>query len=112
MSEQAPAPVSAPKRTLKPMEVVIFGKVLVRRQMQTTEGKRVMTLIRCPAPDQYSHPSTVEISSVNSLGAPDEEINVVCRLEGSPNNFDTKDKDTGEVRRVHSARHFLRAVEF
>lgn len=93
---------------LKARQVQIIGKVVRTRRYQ----EFTYTTIICPAADEYSKPSIVEIRSNRKFGEKDEIINCVAVLggfEGKP--YETKDKDTGEIGRVTPVTHFLDFVE-
>lgn len=85
---------------------VIQGKIVGLRKA----GQSFLHLVAMPAPDPYSHPVTVEVSSDRRLGARDDEIKVVCRVTGYPRSFKATDKDTGEVSTVRTADVRLVAV--
>lgn len=103
-------PVDLPTRpSLKPGQVMLAGKVGARRKISTQDGPRFLTLLKLPAPDQYSSPSTVEVESVESLGQQDDEFRGVFAVRGFPRNFDTKDEN-GEKRKVYTATNVLTYV--
>ena len=71
----------------------------------------ITTLIKTPAPDAYSHPSTIAVRSKSRLGAIGDEISVVCRVAGVPRTFNRTDKETGEVTKARTADHFFNVLE-
>lgn len=97
---EIPALSSAIART------IIQGKIVGLRKA----GQVYLHLVAMPAPDPYSHPSTVEISSESRLGAKDEEIKVVCRVSGFARAYKRTDEDTGEVSTIRTADVRLQAV--
>lgn len=109
MSEVQP-PVPAKSTSLLPGQIVISGRVINRRRIDTQEGKRVLTLVRCPAPDVYSHPATLELNSVEPIGAPGDDFTVKCRISGSPRTFQATDRESGEVRTVVTANMYLHVI--
>lgn len=87
--------------------VTIKGKVTSRRR----HDGMVYTLLTCPAPDEYSKPQIIEVRSAQPLGDRDEVVTIQATVGGYPNNFEMTDRDTGEKRRIQSARITLDAVE-
>lgn len=59
---------------------------------------RYYTAVQTPAPDEYSHPQTLEISSDKALGQKGQDITQGVRLGGSVHRFDRQaNPQTGEV---------------
>lgn len=81
---------------------ILHGRIEYVRKLDD----RTFTGIRMPAPDQYSMPALVEVSSQSRLGSKGEDWKGRVRVGGIPNNFTTRD---GE--RVTSARNTLTVVE-
>lgn len=94
------ATVALPSRV---MEVTIKGRVEAFRRH---EGK-FYTEIRCPAPDAYSSPSTVEVRSDEKLGEKAEDVTVRCRLSGFGRTSTITDRTTGEQKRARFFTHSL-----
>ena len=101
----APVPLSISKSASMVFHVV--GRVEHVAKYQDT----VTTLIKTPAPDAYSHPSTIAVRSRARLGAIGDEIEIDCRVGGVPRTFSRTDKGTGEVTPVRTADHFFNVVE-
>lgn len=93
--------------TTQACTVLVVGKISRRRR--NDKGSH-FTLVTMPAPDAYSHPQTVEISSRRSLGAVGDEVSVSCHLGGAVRSYDGKDDD-GQPARVFTADNRLYAVE-
>lgn len=89
-------------------EVRIAGRLMASRPR---DGGGYYHLLVLPAPDEFSHPATVELSSNGRIGQPNEIVNVTCRISGIPNNFDYTDKSTGQRINVRSARNYLTVIE-
>lgn len=87
--------------------VQIAGRIEGVSKYQDT----VSTLVKTPAPDAYSHPSTLELRSKARIGQIGEEIAVACRLSGVPRKFNRTDKSSGEVIAVKTADMYLHVVE-
>lgn len=114
MSEanQAPAVAQLPAgRKLSTNQGHISGRIQSRRAINTATGKLHLTVLKLAAADPYSHPATVELRSSSSLGVPGDDWNGVITLGGMPNNYEVKDKETGEMTRVSSARNEYIVVE-
>lgn len=103
-------PASAPKLGLA--QCFIQGRIAYARKQKTEQGHIHLTLLKVPAVDQYSHPSTIEVSSREKLGDVNDDWKGVCNITGYPRTFDTKpDPETGEVKTIRTATINLRAVE-
>jgi hypothetical protein len=104
--------MSAVPQTIAPaaqaMRVLIVGRIVSSKGLD--KGGR-MTVIVTPAPDAYSHPSTVEVKSQQQLGAKGDDVRVACMLKGYMRRFEFTDKRTGEVKQGERADHTLEAVE-
>lgn len=94
--------------SVKPLSVVIAGKVTrVRRHEQFT-----YTTVICPAKDEYSRPSIVEIRSKARFAEREETTRVTCELggyEGKP--YQITDRETGERKTLVPVNLFLDLVE-
>lgn len=65
-----------------PLLVRICGRVDFVKQ-GTSKGKpSFMTLVKTPAPDPFTAPSTVEIRSGVRIGSVGEEVELFCNLKG------------------------------
>ncbi len=67
-------------------------------------------LVTMPAPDAYSHPSTVEVAADTRLAEKDGDFKAKCRITGFARQYKATDKDTGEVRVVRTADIRLSAI--
>jgi len=93
--------------SLAPMRVLVAGKIVSSRMHERNR----LTVLIAPAPDAYSHPSTIEVRSRQQLGQVGEEVRVTCSLRGYMRRFDFKDRQTGELKRGERCEHSLDAVE-
>lgn len=100
---QPAAPI--PLRQLKAGEVFLNGRIASTRKHKDV----VYTVLKLPAADQFSHPSTVEVASKSRLGHPGDDWQGTCRVSGYPNDYDIK--QDGEKVHVLSARNTLAVVE-
>ena len=95
-------------QTIKPMQVMVNGRVESVRLHDGTRYTRVIT----PSADAYSRPQTVEIRSKQPLGPKGEEIKVVAALGGFTRKpFRATDKATGETMMVTPVDMTLDAIE-
>lgn len=102
------APVPNLKTTaLQNMLVHVAGRIESSSKYQDS----FTTLVKTPAPDAYSHPSTIELRSKARLGQIGDEIAVVGRLTGVPRKFNRTDKSSGEITMVKTADMYLHLVE-
>lgn len=79
--------------------VLVVGKLIGSRKA----GQMFENLVKMPAPDPYSSPSTLSIISKTRLGAPEDDIRVICRLTGYGRSYKSTDQETGEQRQVKTA---------
>lgn len=100
--------MSGTPQTIKPMQVMVLGRVENVRLHDGTRYTRVIT----PAPDPYSRPQTVEIRSKQPLGPKGEEVKVLAVLGGFTRKpFNATDNATGEISKVTPVDMTLVAVE-
>jgi len=106
-------PATAPKLGLG--QCFLQGKISYTRVHKGESGKIHLTILKIAAPDAYSHPSTVEVSSHEKLGEVNDEWKGVCSVVGYPRSYDQKktDPETGEieVKTVRTATISLRVAE-
>lgn len=69
------------------------------------------TLIKTPAEDAYSHPSTIPLRSKSRLGSVGDEISVNFRIGGVPRTYQRKDKETGELIPARTADVYCTVIE-
>lgn len=106
----ATLPSNAPKIGVG--QCYLQGRIAYARTQKTEQGKIFLTLLKVPAVDQYSHPSTVEVSSQSKLGDVNEDWKGLCNITGYPRTFDSKpDAETGEIKTIRTATINLRVVE-
>ena len=101
------APTIPASVTHQPMVMLISGRIQSSSLYQGTYS----TLIRTPAPDEYSYPSLMPVRGKKRLGSPGDECSVLCRASGVPRTFNKKDKDTGEITPVHTADVYFNVIE-
>lgn len=93
---------------IKPRQTLLVGRV---EQVELVNAVRYTTII-CPAHDQYSSPEIITIRSKRPIGAKGDEIRQLCSVGGFRGRaFETKDKDTGEIRKVRQVQHTIDAIE-
>lgn len=111
----------APAENVKPLPAVpklqhaqayLRGRIFSRRKISTQDGPLWLTVIRTPARDQFSHPSTIEVRSKSPIGGRDDDWEGVVEISGFPRSYNTKpDEETGEIGRVHTAEIRLTVAE-
>lgn len=104
----APVPVTP---GLAVGEALIVGKAKSQRAISTAEGRRWLTVVTMAARDEFSKPAVVELRSVEKLASAAGEM-VRCRVlvGGYANNYEAKNKETGEIDRISSARNSLDVI--
>lgn len=77
------------------------GKLVFRRRVTRQGVAGFLQLLALPAPDQYSHPSTVEVFSAQPLGETGTEVSCKVVIGGYPRSYETKREDEdGRMERV------------
>lgn len=93
-------------------QTYIKGRISYARVLKSEHSRIFLTILKIPAVDQYSHPSTVEVSSSNKLGEVNDDWQGVCNVTGYPRTYDSKpDPETGEFKTVRTATISLRVAE-
>lgn len=101
-----------PGRVLAPLHCRVVGRISNRRKQSTQSGVMWLTVIKAPARDAYSHPSTIEVTSTRVLGEVGEDWDGVVELTGYPRTYNAKpDPETGEIKKIQTADNHLRVVE-
>lgn len=103
-----PQEVGTRAPALKPGQAVLKGRVVARsRAISTQDGRRFLTVVALPAPDEFTSPSTVELRSREALGQSGDAVSVVVQIGGFRRSFDLTDQVTGEKVKVQSANNTL-----
>lgn len=92
-------------------QAYIAGRVHSVRKIDTKQGALWLTVMKLAAADSFSHPSTIELRSDARIGKPGDDWSGVVSISGMSNVYEKKDKETGEMETVHSARNELTVVE-
>lgn len=96
------------KTGARPLETVVIGKVTRARRYE----KFWYTTIICPAKDEYSRPSVVEIRSKARFADAEEKVNVHATVGGyEGKGYTATDRETGERRALIPVNIFLDLVE-
>jgi hypothetical protein len=110
MSQVAPAtPTTAAKQST--LVALIRGRISARRRITTKDGALFITIVRLPAPDEYTSPQTVELRSRQAVGAPGEDWEGHVRIGGFARSYQAADPETGDKRTVATADNTLSVVE-
>lgn len=91
----------------------IVGRVTNVRSRVSGANKVFYTLMKLPAPDSYSSPSTVEVRSTERIGSVDADLSIIVNIGGYPRSWEQKDErgmPTGD--RVPTAEIALSFVAF
>lgn len=83
----------------------IFGRVDRVTKRTTQNGDTYRTLIKAPAPDQYTPGGTFEVRSRKRIGAEGQEVRIEVELIGYARSYDSKAGET-----VRTAEHVLQAL--
>ena len=103
MSTSAEKQKSDMAKAIENCVVFITGKITGKR----TYNNISYYLVVCPAPDEYSHPATIEMSSDDASKQIGDTIgNVKCRVSGRQDKW--TDKQSGEL--VKTARMYINEI--
>ena len=92
-------------------EVMIEGRIYRSVRKNGKDGPFFVSLVKMPAADKFSSPSTVEIVSPRELGKRGEEVSVTCRVGGYPRTYVTRpSKDNPDGETVYTADIRLHAI--
>lgn len=89
----------------------LSGRISARRKVKTIEGSLWLTMMRLPAPDEFSHPVSVELSSNVPLGEVGGNWSGQISIEGYPKKYDSRPDSDGMVHSIATAQMRLRVVE-
>lgn len=97
-----------PLRQLQPLQIMIGGLI---ESARVYEGKQYTT-IKCPAKDEFSMPSTLEVKSLRKLGEIGARVaGIVCAVSGFIREFDYTDKRSGELKHGRETNVYFEVVE-
>lgn len=88
--------------SVKLNQIMISGRI---DKVSKYEGK-FDHIITTPAPDAFSKPSVLRLSSNHKLGDSGEEVKVLANYNGWPNSYENKNNE-----KVYDARGYFVAVE-
>lgn len=84
-----PAEITRP--SIAKNQALIVGRV---KEVRRTDNG-VFTLVTLPAPDEYTQPQLVEVTSTVLLGRPGEDVQIKVTLGGYGKKFQRKDGTPG-----------------
>lgn len=91
-----------------PLRVYVQGKVTRVRRHE----KFVYTTVICPAKDEYSRPSVVEIRSKARFAEVEETCKADCELGGyEGKSYVITDRESGERKTLIPVNHYLDLIE-
>lgn len=93
-SVSAPATASVPR--IRALETAIAGRV-AERGVRSLDNGTVLTRIVIPAPDQFSHPQTVEVRSERRFAQPGQDVTIVARIGSYRRTFRLRDGTQGDA---------------
>lgn len=103
-------PLSIAKNDVKQaaLRVRVVGKTIRVRKYE----KHTYTTVICPAADEYSKPSIVEIRSSSRFADVDDKIDIHVSLGGyEGKSYAITDRESGERKNLVPVNHFLDLVE-
>jgi len=93
-AQSASALITAPR--IRTLETAISGRVAEKGVRQLDNGT-VLTRIVIPAPDEFSHPQTVEVRSERRIAQPGQDVKIVARISSYRRTFRLKDGSQGDA---------------
>lgn len=81
----------------------LSGRVTSARKITTQRGPMHLTVVKLPAPDEFTSPGVVELRSAASLGRPGDDWSGNVRVSGYGRSYDQTDPQTGDKYKVQSA---------
>lgn len=117
MNQAATAPVThiKPKAyTVEFNEGIVSGKIRATRKEKVKSTGEIVhyTVLTTKAPDEFSHPGTVEVSSNEPLGKREDHVTVKVHLTGYSRTWD---KQTGpnpdDTESIATATNYLRVID-
>lgn len=91
-------------------EALLSGRIVSARAIKTQDGRVFLTLVKLPAPDEFTSPQTIEVRSTERLGEVGSDWRGKVRIGGYARQYNTTDKETGEVTSVRTAEVRLQLV--
>jgi len=90
---------------------LLKGRIIGRTRKVGKDGKPFfITLLRLPAPDEYTSPGTVEVRSAASVGDIGGDAHLRVRIGGYGRSYKTTDEN-GESKTVQTADNSLTVCE-
>lgn len=84
-------PQDIPRPSIPKNQAVVVGRV---RDVRRTENG-TFTVVTLPAPDEYTQPQTVEITSRGMIGRLNEDVSIKVSLAGYGKRFKRADGSDG-----------------
>jgi len=94
-----------------PLVATLVGRIAAKRAINTREGRQFITIVKLPAPDEYTSPQTVELRSRAPLGEVGDQFMGRVRVGGYGRSYQATDAETGEKRTVQTADNSLTVLE-
>ncbi len=90
--------------------VRIVGRIEDVRRISTANGAMFVYLVKLPAPDEYSSPATVRISSRDRVGDVGGTFDQACQVGGYARTYAVTDEETGRKVTQRTADNTLTVV--
>jgi hypothetical protein len=105
---QATASTATP---LPSLQARLRGRIHAQRARATKNGRVVFTVVKLPAPDEFTAPQTIEVQSKTGLGSVGDAIDIKVLIGGYGRSYQTDQPETGEKVTVQTADNTLTVVE-
>lgn len=95
-------------------EGIVAGRIrATRKEKMKSTGEIVhYTVLTTKAPDEFSHPGTVEVSSNDSLGKREDHVTVKVHLTGYSRTWDRQSgPNPDDTESIPTATNYLRVIE-
>lgn len=108
---QVATPASPATAALPVLTALLSGRVHATRKITTRTGPFHITVVKLPAPDEFSSPETVELRSKDKLGTQGDMVRCKVRIGGYGRSYQTTDPQDGDKVTVQTADNTLTVVE-
>lgn len=112
MSQVAPIEPAKAAKQLPFNQARVKGRIANRRRQMSEGGSFWLTVVKTPARDEFSHPSTIEVTSDKPIGEIGDDWEGVVEISGYARSYNGKpDPETGEIKKINTAQNHLRVIE-
>lgn len=82
---------------------LLSGRITARRRISTANGTLCLTIVKLPAPDEFSNPATVELRSREHIGEVGDAWRGRVQVGGYGRSYQVDDAETGRKVTIQTA---------